>query len=32
VERAERVARTVAGTDRPALDTVVRVRKLGPDA
>ncbi len=32
VERAERVARTVAGTDRPALDTVVRARKLGPDA
>lgn len=31
VERAERVARPVLGTDRPALDTVVRARKLGPD-
>ena len=32
VERAERVARPVAGHDRPALDTVVRATKLGPDA
>ena len=32
VERTERVARAVAGNDRPALDTVVRARKLGPDA
>ena len=32
VERNERVARAVAGNDRPALDTVVRARKLGPDA
>ncbi len=32
VERAERVARPVAGSDRPALDTVVRARKLGADA
>ena len=32
LERTERVARPVAGNDRPALDTVVRARKLGPDA
>jgi hypothetical protein len=32
LERAERVARPVAGNDRPALDTVVRATKLGPDA
>ena len=32
VERTERSARAVAGNDRPALDTVVRARKLGPDA
>ena len=32
VERTERAARAVAGNDRPALDTVVRARKLGPDA
>ena len=32
VERAERVSRTVDGSARPALDTVVRARRLGPDA
>jgi len=32
VERTERAARAVVGNDRPALDTVVRARKLGPDA
>ena len=32
LERTERVARPVDGSDRPALDTVVRARKLGPDA
>ena len=32
VERTEHAARAVAGTDRPALDTVVRARKLGPDS
>ncbi len=29
---ADRVARPVAGSDRPALDMVVRARKVGPDA
>jgi len=32
LERTERAARPVAGNDRPALDTVFRARKLGPDA
>ena len=32
LERTERAARAVVGNDRPALDTVVRARKLGPDA
>lgn len=32
LERKERVARPVAGQGRPALDTVVRARKPGPDA
>lgn len=32
LERKERVARPVAGHGRPALDTVVRARKPGPDA
>jgi len=32
VERTEHAARAVAGNDRPALDTVVRARKLGPDS
>ncbi len=32
VERRERVERPVAGSDRPALDTVFRARKPGPDA
>ncbi len=32
VERRERAVRPVAGVDRPALDTVVLARKLGPDA
>ena len=32
LERTERAARPVAGNDRPALDAVVRARKLGPDA
>ncbi len=32
VELADRVARPVAGSDRPALDTVFRARKAGPDA
>lgn len=32
VERTERVLRPVAGSDRPAVDTVVRARRPGPDA
>ncbi len=32
VERTERVPRPVAGSDRPALDTVVRASRPGPDA
>ena len=32
VERAERVRRPVQGTDRPALDTLVRASKTGPVA
>ena len=32
LERTERAARRVAGNERSALDTVVRARKLGPDA